>query len=60
MKGEFLIAITQLAAERNLPREVVLGAVEAALVSAFKKDHLAENELVVRISPTTGELRVYV
>ena len=60
MKGEFLIAITQLAAERNLPREVVLGAVEAALVSAFKKDHLAESELVVRISPTTGELRVYV
>ena len=29
-------------------------------MSAFKKDHLAENELVVRISPTTGELRVYV
>ena len=60
MKGEFLIAITQLAAERNLPREVVLEAVEGALVSAFKKDSLAENDLAVRISPTTGDLHVYV
>jgi len=60
MKGEFLIAITQLAAERNLPREMVLEAVEGALVSAFKKDDLAEKELAVRIDPGTGELRVYV
>ena len=31
MKNDFLIAITQLAAERNLPRETVLGAIETAL-----------------------------
>ena len=59
MKNEFIVAITQLAAERNLPREVVLGAVEAALISAFKKDHLAEKDLAVRISPTTGEVHVF-
>ena len=34
MKTDFLIAITQLAAEKNLPKEVVLEAVEAALASA--------------------------
>ena len=50
MKNGFLMAITQLAAERNLPREVVVSAVEAALVSAFKKDHLAEKELAVRLA----------
>ena len=38
MKSEFMIAITQLAAEKNLPKEVVLQAMEAALVSAYKKD----------------------
>ena len=38
MKSDFLIALTQLAAERNLPREKVMSAIEAALVSAFKKD----------------------
>ena len=59
MKNEFLIAMTQLAAERNLPREVVLGAIEAALAAAFKKDHLANNELAVRIG-AGGEMRVYV
>ena len=59
MKNGFLMAITQLAAERNLPREVVVSAVEAALVSAFKKDHLAEKELAVRLAQG-GEVRVYV
>jgi N utilization substance protein A len=59
MKSEFLIAITQLAAERNLPRDVVLGAVEAALILAFKKDHLAELDLAVRISPQTGDVHVF-
>ena len=38
MKSDFLIAITQLSAEKNLSREVVLGAVEAALVAAYRKD----------------------
>ena len=28
MKSDFLLAITQLSAEKNLPKEVVLGAVE--------------------------------
>ncbi|MDO8532257.1 MAG: transcription termination factor NusA [Dehalococcoidia bacterium] len=60
MKSEFLIAITQLAAERNLPKEVVLGAVEAALVSAFKKELQAENQdITVRILPSSGDIKVY-
>ena len=29
MKSDFLVALTQLAAERNLPREAVLSAIEA-------------------------------
>ena len=42
MKSDFLIALTQLAAERNLPREKVMSAIEAALVSAFKKDSVTD------------------
>ena len=38
MKSDFLVALTQLAAERNLPRDKVLSAIEAALISAFKRD----------------------
>ena len=58
MKSDFLIAITQLAAERNLSQEVVLHAVEAALVSAFKKDHLAEADVAVKFG-SQGEIHVY-
>ncbi len=37
MKSDFLIAVTQLAAERNLPRDMVISAVETALASTYKK-----------------------
>ena len=59
MKSEFMIAITQLAAEKNLPREVILEAMEAALVSAYKKDSDLEGNIVVRIDRETGEHRVF-
>ena len=38
MKSDFIVALTQLAAERGLPRQIVLSAIEAALVSAYRKD----------------------
>lgn len=61
MKSDFLIALTQLAAERNLPRDMVLSAIEAALASAYKKDNLVgEQNIAVRLSPTTGDVRVFV
>ena len=53
-----MIAITQLAAEKNLPKEVVLQAMEAALVSAYKKDSEPQN-LAVIIDRETGDHRVY-
>ena len=54
MKNEFLVAITQLAAEKNLPKDVVFEAVEAALASAYKKDNLATSNVVVKIDPETA------
>ena len=56
MKSDFLIALTQLAAERHLPKEQVLQAIEAALASAFKKDSMAVGQNIsVRLSPSSGE-----
>ena len=61
MKSDFLIAVTQLAAERGLPKESVVGAVEAALVSAYKKDaYAAGYNITVRLNPNDGEIKVYV
>ena len=60
MKSDFLIALTQLAAERHLPREQVLGAIEVALASAFKKDNPASGQNIsVTLNPNTGEVSIY-
>lgn len=61
MKSDFFIAVTQLAAERGLPRDTVLGVVEAALVSAYRKEGVgAGHDLSVRLDPGDGEVSVYI
>jgi N utilization substance protein A len=60
MKSEFMLALTQLAAEKNLPKEVVISAVETALVSAYRRDNFAPNQNIsVKIDPATGNVRVW-
>jgi len=60
MKSGFLLAITQLSAEKKLPKEVVIAAVESALVSAYKKDNFAATQnIAVKVNPTTGKIEVW-
>jgi N utilization substance protein A len=60
MKSDFLLAITQLSAEKNLPKDVVLTAVEAALASAYKKDNFTTDQnIAVKINPNTGQVEVW-
>ena len=60
MKSDFIIALTQLAAERNLPREIVLSAIEAALISAYKRDSVAAGQdISVKLDPNTGDVSVF-
>ncbi len=60
MKSDFLLAITQLSAEKNLPREVVISAVETALASAYRKDNFAANQNIsVKINPNNGRVEVW-
>ena len=61
MKSDFIIALTQLAAERNLPREIVLSAIEAALASAYKRDSIAAGQNIsVKLDPGSGDVSVFV
>ncbi|UCH50687.1 MAG: transcription termination/antitermination protein NusA [Chloroflexota bacterium] len=61
MKTEFMVALTQLSAEKHLPKEVVLSAIESALVSAYRKDaFVAGQDISAKINPNTGEVKVYV
>jgi N utilization substance protein A len=60
MKSDFILAITQLSAEKNLPKDVVIAAVEAALVSAYRKDAFTLNQNIsVKISQATGKVQVW-
>ena len=60
MKSDFIVALKQLAAERHLPMEQVLGAIEVALASAFKKDNPASGQNIsVTLNPNSGEVSVY-
>jgi N utilization substance protein A len=59
MKSDFLVALTQLAAERGLPQEKVMSAIEAALISAYKKDSVNEgHNISVRLDPGSGDIEV--
>jgi N utilization substance protein A len=60
MKSDFLLAITQLSAEKKLPKDVVVNAVEAALVSAYRKDNFAPNQNIeVKVNPNNGKVEVW-
>ena len=56
MKSDFVIAIAQLSAEKNLDSKTVFEAVEAAMASAFKKDDLQYADIEVAIDVADGEI----
>ena len=59
MKSDFIVALTQLAAERGLPKETVLSAIEDALVSAYRKDSIAGGQnITVKLDPGSGDVTV--
>ena len=59
MKNELLLALSALAAEKNLPREIVFEAVEAALTSAFRREGDNAPNINVKIDPIGGDIKAY-
>jgi len=57
---EFISAINHVCHERQLPKEVVLEAVEAALISAYKRNFGVAQNIAAKVDPDTGEARVFV
>ena len=61
MKSDFIVALTQLASERNLPRDIVISALEDALLSAYKGDSVAANQdISVKLDPGSGQITVFI
>jgi N utilization substance protein A len=57
---EFISAINQVCHERQLSRDIVLEAIEAALISAYKRNFGAVQTITAKIDPDTGAARVFV
>ena len=61
MKSDFVTAISQLCSEKGVTREAVMHAIEAALVSAYKKNFAPTGQNVsAQIDPATGVVRIFV
>jgi N utilization substance protein A len=61
MKNEFMLAFNEVLEEKGLPRNVVLEALEAAMVSAYRRAVNASTAQLVeaKIDPETGGVTVY-
>ncbi len=58
MNQEFIGALEQLEKDRGLDKEILIEAVEAALVSAFRRNFGAAQNVRVEIDRQTGDIRV--
>jgi len=60
MNKQLLMAINQICAERNLKPQVVIDAIEQALVSAYRRNFgTAQNNVVAHLDPETGDTHIY-
>jgi len=61
MKNEFALAFNEVIEEKQLPREVILQALEAAMVHAYKKAVNAPNAQIIeaKVDPDTGRVTIF-
>ena len=59
MSKELIMAVNQICAEKELPRDVILGAIEEALIHAYRRNYAnAAANVQVTIDPLSGDLRI--
>jgi N utilization substance protein A len=61
MKNEFTLAFNEVLEEKQLPRDIILKALESAMVSAYRRAVNASNaqHVEARIDPDTGKVSIY-
>ena len=59
MNKQLLMAINQICAERNLKPQVVIDAIEQALISAYRKNFGTAQNVEARLDPETGDTHIY-
>ena len=59
MNKEFIQAIEDLEKERHISKDILIEAIESALVSAYKKNYGTSQNVRVDINQETGDINVY-
>lgn len=59
MNIEFVEALSQLEKEKGISKDILLDALEASLISAYKKNYGSSQNVSVNIDRDTGEVKVF-
>ncbi len=61
MKNEFVLAFNEVLEEKQLPKDIIMDALQAAMVSAYRRAVNASNAQHVDavIDPETGKVLIY-
>ena len=59
MNSEFIEALYQIEKEKGIDKEILFEAIEAALISAYKKNFGSAQNIAVKIDRITGEVKVF-
>ena len=62
MKNEFSLAFNEVLEEKQLPKEIILGALESAMVSAYRRavNASSQQHVEAKVDPDTGKVMVFV
>lgn len=62
MKSEFALALNQIGAERNLPREIITQVLESALIQSYRKNAtvMSSQNVAAKVDIETGDMRIFV
>ncbi len=59
MNTEFIEALEQIQQDKGISKDVLIDAIEAALISSYKRNFSSSHNVRVEINRETGEVRVY-
>jgi len=61
IKNEFSLAFNEVLEEKQLPKEIILGAIESAMVSAYRRAVNASSaqHVEAKVDPETGKVLIY-
>ena len=61
MKNEFALAFNEVLEEKQLPKEIILSAIESAMVSAYRRSVNASNaqHIEAKIDPESGRVTIF-